>query len=481
MTAATSRFAAVEEALAALREGRPVLVLDDADRENEGDVVLAAQTLTTSWLAWTIRHSSGYLCAPMTQARADALDLPPMVADNQDPRRTAYTITCDAATGISTGISAADRARTIRLLADPATAPADLIRPGHVVPLRARPGGVLERAGHTEAAVDLARLAGLEPVGAIGELVHDDGTMMRTPDVLALGAAHGLPVLTIADLIAWRRRHEAPHQEDPTPAGASSESGEATLVRPHPRAAIQALGRAAGLGPDGVGVGRVERGEEAALPTPYGTFRIIGYADLVTGADLVALVSPLGVAPAGRPPVVRVHSECLTGDSFGSLRCDCGPQLQAALAAVAAEGGAVVYVRGHEGRGVGLLAKLAAYHLQDEGADTVDAQLRLGLPIDDREYGGAAAVLADLGMRELILLTNNPDKVAALRAAGLDVVDRRPLHVHPNPANAGYLATKRDRMGHLLAGSGARPPRSGCTPPNPRVPVAPLQSLTMEG
>ena len=426
-------FATVEAALATLREGRPVLVLDDADRENEGDVILAAQTLTTGWLAWTIRHTSGYLCAPMPGERADALELPPMVADNQDPRRTAYTITCDAASGISTGISAADRARTLRVLADPDARPADLIRPGHVVPLRARPGGVLERAGHTEAAVDLARLAGLQPVGAIGELVRDDGEMMRTEQVLALGATHDLPVLTIAELVAWRRARAAQAAD---PAGAAAEPLE-------PGAGSAGTPNAA----------RVQRRDEAALPTPYGVFRIVGYLDHVTGAEIVALVSPLGATGAGGTAIVRVHSECLTGDSFGSLRCDCGPQLQAALAAVAAEGGVVVYVRGHEGRGVGLLAKLAAYHLQDGGADTVEAQLRLGLPVDDREYGGAAAVLADLGVEDLVLLTNNPEKVSALRRAGLRVLDRRPLHVPPNPANASYLATKRDRMGHLLAGT----------------------------
>ncbi|QQS00878.1 MAG: 3,4-dihydroxy-2-butanone-4-phosphate synthase [Austwickia sp.] len=464
----TAGFSSVEDGLAALRAGRPVLVLDDADRENEGDVILAAETLTAPWLAWTIRHSSGYLCAPMTDARADALELPPMVADNQDPRRTAYTITCDAAAGISTGISAADRTHTIRLLADPTTRASDLIRPGHVVPLRARPGGVLERAGHTEAAVDLARLAGLAPVGAIGELVNDDGTMMRTPQVLALGAEHALPVLTIADLIAWRRSHD-PLGVCATDAG-PAEAGAADAGTLHAGPARVTASRPV---PSRVErVERVERGEEAALPTPYGTFRIVGYADRDTGAELVALISPLGATPVGRPPVVRVHSECLTGDSFGSLRCDCGPQLQAALAAVAAEGGVVVYVRGHEGRGVGLLAKLAAYHLQDGGADTVDAQLRLGLPVDDREYGGAADVLADLGVRSLVLLTNNPDKVAALRAAGLDVVDRRPLHVSPNPANAAYLATKRDRMGHLIAGPGRGAPLAACTTRSP---------LTMEG
>ncbi|MBW3086054.1 Riboflavin biosynthesis protein RibBA [Austwickia sp. TVS 96-490-7B] len=408
-------FATIEAALEALQSGRPVLVLDDADRENEGDVVLAAQTASTSWVAWTIRHTSGYLCAPMTAERADALALPPMVATNQDPRGTAYTITCDAARGVTTGISAADRAHTIRVLADPASGPQDVIRPGHVVPLRARPGGVLERAGHTEAAVDLARLAGLTPVGAIGELVHDDGSMMRTDAVLALGAAHDLPVVTIAELARWRRCH------DPV-----------VVVPQAPE--------------------RVSRGAETVLPTAYGDFQAIGYHDRVTGAELIALVSPHGV---GEVATVRVHSECLTGDAFGSLRCDCGPQLQAALAQVAGEPGVVVYVQGHEGRGVGLLAKLAAYRLQDGGVDTVDAQVKLGLPVDNREYGGAAAVLADLGVRTLSLLTNNPAKVDALRSAGLDVVARRALTIESNPRNAGYLATKRDRMGHLLMDAGA--------------------------
>jgi 3,4-dihydroxy 2-butanone 4-phosphate synthase/GTP cyclohydrolase II len=391
----------IEMALDALRAGRPVLVLDDEDRENEGDVVLAGQTLTDEWMAWTIRHTSGYICAPVTEEVADRLDLPLMVRDNRDPRRTAYTVTVDAASGVSTGISAADRAHTIRTLSDPQAGAHDLIRPGHVVPLRARSGGVLARPGHTEAAVDLCRLAGLEPVGAIGELVADDGTMMRTPDVLALGAATDLPVVTIADLVAWRQRHD-----------------------------------------------RVARVADTVLPTRHGTFRTLAYRDVLTGVEHLALVSPLGVPD--KAPLVRVHSECLTGDVLGSQRCDCGPQLDRSLERVAAEGGVVVYVRGHEGRGVGLGAKLRAYELQDRGLDTVDAQLELGLPIDAREYSAGAAVLLDLGVHELRLLTNNPAKVNAMRAHGIRVVAVERLRITPVAENAAYLRTKRDRMGHDL-------------------------------
>ena len=310
-------FASVEQALDALRAGRPVLVLDDEDRENEGDVILAAQTLEASWLAWTIRHTSGYICAPMPNDLADRLDLPLMVAHNEDRLRTAYTITVDATEGVTTGISAADRTHTIRMLAESSSAASDFVRPGHVVPLRARDGGVLERRGHTEAAVDLARLAGLSPVGAIGELVHDDGTMMRTPDVLALGARHDLPTITIEALVRWRRRHD-----------------------------------------------RVEQVVRTTVPTAHGAFAAVGYRDRLTGAEHVALVSPHGLGPA---PVVRVHSECLTGDAFGSLRCDCGPQLDAALARIGSAPGVVVYLRGQEGRGVGLLDKLRAYAVQDAG------------------------------------------------------------------------------------------------------------------
>jgi len=391
----------VEDAVAVLRVGRPVLVTDAADRENEGDVILAGETLTAEWMAWTIRHSSGYVCAPMSEERADVLQLPLMVADNADPLRTAYTVTVDARVGVTTGISAADRAHTVRTLAAQGTLPGDLIRPGHVVPLRARPGGVLERAGHTEAAVDLCRLAGLEPVAAIAELVHDDGSMMRRPDVLALARQHSLPVLTIEQLVAWRSVHD-----------------------------------------------RVTRVVQTTLPTGDGVFTVLGYRDLLTGAEHLALVSPRG--PVGASPLVRLHSECLTGDVLGSQRCDCGPQLAAALSRVADEGGVVLYLRGHEGRGIGLLDKLRAYALQDQGLDTVDAQTALGLPVDSREYAAGAAILADLGLASVRLLTNNPLKVAGLRHHGVDVAALEPLAVPATLANAGYLRTKRDRMGHHL-------------------------------
>lgn len=413
------RLGTVEDALDALRAGRPVLVADSEDREDEADVILAAQSATPEWVAWTIRHSSGYLCAPMPAARADALDLPLMVPHSQDPRRTAYTVTVDAATGVTTGISAADRARTLRVLADPASGPHDLIRPGHVLPLRAVPGGVLHRAGHTEAAVDLCRLAGLEPVGAIAELVHDDGSMVRLPQASRIAAEAGLVLLTIADLRAWRTAHgdTEPVAEDvPAPSA------------------------------------RVHATHTAHLPTRHGDFRIHGYRDLRTGDEHVALVPTTGLADV---PTVRVHSECLTGDAFGSARCDCGPQLEAALELAAAEGGAVVYLRGHEGRGIGLLAKVAAYALQDEGRDTVEANLDLGWPADRREYGAAAAILADLGATRVRLLTNNPAKVTGLRAHGVEVVEVRGLEVGRTPHNEAYLRTKATSMGHVLHLPGA--------------------------
>ena len=397
----STRLSTIEEALDALKAGRPVLVTDHEDRENEGDVILAAATATTDWMAWTIRHTSGYICVPMSEARADRLGLPLMVADNQDPRHTAYTVTVDAAQGVSTGISAADRAHTIRLLAQEDSTPSDFNRPGHVVPLRARHGGVLVRGGHTEAAVDLCRLAGLAPVGAISELVHDDGSMMRLPAVMELGAEHNLPVVTIAALVAWRQRND-----------------------------------------------RVERIAETRLPTKHGVFRMVGYRDLVTGTEHLALVSPKGLE--GRAPLARLHSECLTGDVFGSERCDCGQQLERSLERVGAEGGVVVYLRGHEGRGVGLLSKLQAYALQDNGFDTVDAQTELGLPIDAREYAAGAAILADLGVGAVRLLTNNPMKVNAMRDYGIEVAAVERLRMVPGQHNAGYLRTKRDRMGHDL-------------------------------
>ena len=392
----------VEEALAALRAGRPVIVTDDESRENEADVILSAATLTVDWMAWTIRHSSGYVCAPMPDALADRLGLPLMVADNHDPLGTAYTVSVDAARGVSTGISAADRAHTLRLLADESTEQGDLVRPGHVLPLRARPGGVLTRRGHTEAAVDLCRLAGLPPVGVIAELVHDEGHMVRRPDAERLAAEHDLPVLTIEQLVDWRRRHD-----------------------------------------------RVQRGASTQLPTAHGEFAMYGYADVETGADHLALVAARPTTHSA-PPLVRVHSECLTGDAFGSLRCDCGPQLERSLARVAGEGGAVIYLRGHEGRGVGLLAKLRAYAEQDAGADTVDAQVLLGLPIDAREYSAAAGILHDLGLTSIRLLTNNPDKAAALKGLGIEVVAVERLHVRATAHNENYLRTKRDRLGHDL-------------------------------
>jgi 3,4-dihydroxy 2-butanone 4-phosphate synthase / GTP cyclohydrolase II len=394
-----ARGSTVEEALETLRAGRPVIVTDDESRENEADVILAAETLSTQWLAWTVRHTSGYICAPMPAEIADRLDLPLMVTENTDPLGTAYTVSVDAARGVSTGISAADRAHTLRLLADPASTAADFVRPGHVLPLRARPGAVLTRRGHTEAAVDLCRLAGLAPVGAIAELVHDDGSMMRRPAAQALAAELDLPMLTIDQLVTWRRRHD-----------------------------------------------RVIRGATTRLPTLHGTFTAHAYADVETGAEHMALVA-LGTGTSSAP-LVRVHSECLTGDAFRSLRCDCGPQLERSLARVAAEGGAVVYLRGHEGRGVGLLAKLRAYAEQDAGADTVEAQERLGLPVDAREYAAAAGILHDLGLTSVRLLTNNPEKAAGLRTLGIDVVAVERLVTGATAENRTYLRTKRDRMGH---------------------------------
>jgi 3,4-dihydroxy 2-butanone 4-phosphate synthase/GTP cyclohydrolase II len=396
-------FNTIEEAVKEIAAGRAVIVVDDEDRENEGDLVFAAEMATTELMAFMVRHTSGFICAPLTEKDADRLELPPMYYTNQDRRGTAYTVTVDARAGVTTGISAAERAYTIRLLADPATGPSDLSRPGHVVPLRARPGGVLRRPGHTEAAVDLARMAGLRPAGVLCELVNDDGTMMRLPGLCSFAADHGLALISIADLIAYRRRNEQ----------------------------------------------QVERVAEARLPTEHGVFRALGYRALPDGADHIALV--FGEIGDGQDVLVRVHSECLTGDVFGSVRCDCGPQLQAALQRVAEEGrGVVLYVRGHEGRGIGLMHKLQAYQLQDQGRDTVEANLELGLPADARDYGTGAQILADLGIRTMRLLTNNPAKRAGLEGYGLAVVGREKLPVRPHPENVRYLRTKRDRMGHLL-------------------------------
>ncbi|MFJ4158826.1 GTP cyclohydrolase II [Microbacterium testaceum] len=401
----------IPEALEALRQGRPILVADDENRENEGDVIISAQLATPEWLAWTVRWSSGYVCAPMPAEWADRLDLPPMVEMNQDARGTAYTVSVDAASGVTTGISAADRARTLNVLAAPESEPASLIRPGHVLPLRAVDGGVRERAGHTEAAVDLMRLAGLEPVGAIAEVVAEDGSMMRLPGLFELGERDGIPVITIEQLIGYL------NETDPLPATAPARR-------------------------------RVSLRAESNVPTSHGTFRFLAYKDRITGTDHLAVVSGDLTETA---PLVRVHSECLTGEAFGSLKCECGPQLEAALDTIDRDGGIVIYMRGHEGRGIGLINKLRAYNLQERGMDTVDANLALGLPADARDYAAAAGILTDLGVEKVRLLTNNTDKVAQLRGFGLDVVEQVPLLVGVGPNNHQYLETKRDRMGHIIA------------------------------
>jgi 3,4-dihydroxy 2-butanone 4-phosphate synthase/GTP cyclohydrolase II len=395
----------IERAIKDIAAGKAVIVVDDEDRENEGDLIFAAEFATPELLAFMVRYTSGYVCVPITEAEADRLELPPMYRVNQDRRGTAYTVTVDAREGVSTGISAADRAHTIQLLASPETTAADLSRPGHVVPLRARDGGVLRRPGHTEAAVDLAVLAGLRPAGVLCEMVNDDGTMMRLKHLEEFAEEHDLALISIADLIAYRRRTER----------------------------------------------QVERVVETRMPTEHGLFRAVGYRASYDGAEHVALV--FGDLGDGEDVLVRVHSECLTGDVFASLRCDCGPQLHAAMDRVAAEGrGIVLYMRGHEGRGIGLLHKLQAYQLQDAGRDTVDANLDLGLPADARDYGTGAQILVDLGVKSMRLLTNNPAKRAGLEGYGLLVLGRVPLPVRPHPENVRYLRTKRDRMGHLLDG-----------------------------
>ena len=401
----------IPEALDALRAGRPVLVADDENRENEGDVILSAELATPEWVAWTVRWSSGFICAPMPTDLADSLNLQPMVATSEDARSTAYTVSVDAAEGVTTGISAHDRAHTLNVLANPDSTARSLIRPGHVLPLRAVDGGVRERSGHTEAAVELMQLAGLRPVGAIAEVVAEDGSMMRLPGLLELGARDGVPVITIEQLIA--------HLEETDP-----QSGAAG---PHSSR-------------------RVSLRADATVPTTHGTFRFLAYKDRVTGTDHIAVVS----GEPAETALVRVHSECLTGEAFGSLKCECGPQLDAALDAIEQEGGIVIYMRGHEGRGIGLINKLRAYSLQEEGLDTVDANLALGLPADAREYAAAAGILNDLGVSKVRLLTNNTDKVNQLRTLGLDVVEQVPLIVGVGPNNHQYLETKRDRMGHII-------------------------------
>jgi 3,4-dihydroxy 2-butanone 4-phosphate synthase/GTP cyclohydrolase II len=408
----TVRLDSVEQAIAEIKSGKPVIVVDDEDRENEGDLIFAAELATPELVAFMVRYTSGYICVPLTEADADRLDLPPMYHTNQDRRGTAYAVTVDAREGISTGISASDRAHTIRLLADPDANSADFARPGHVVPLRAKDGGVLRRPGHTEAAVDLAVLAGLHPAGVLCEVVSekDPAGMARTDELRVFADEHDLTLISIADLIAYRRRFEK-------------------LIR---------------------------RVASARVPLRYGEFTAVGYTSTYDSREHVAFV--YGEVGDGENVLVRVHSECLTGDVFGSLRCDCGPQLDAALAAVAKEGrGVVLYIRGHEGRGIGLLHKLQAYQLQDAGKDTLDANLALGLPADARDYGTGAQILVDLGIHSMRLLSNNPAKRAGLEGYGLRVTGRVPLPVHANPENLRYLQTKRDRMGHELRIDGTDP------------------------
>lgn len=396
------RLDSVQDAIIAMSRGAAVVVVDDADRENEGDLIFAASKSTAELVAFMIRYTSGFICVALPGDELDRLGLPPMSHVNQDRRGTAYAITVDARQGITTGISAADRCHTIRVLADSATEAHELTRPGHVVPLRAVPGGVLRRAGHTEASTDLSRLAGVGDAGVLCELVNDDGTMMRAPDCRAFADAHGLKMISIADLIAHRRKHEA----------------------------------------------LVERVAVTKLPTELGDFVAYGYRSDLDDAEHVALVH--GEIGDGADVLVRVHSECLTGDVLGSLRCDCGPQLRAAMQRVVDEGrGVVVYIKGHEGRGIGLLQKLQAYELQDSGADTVDANLLLGLPADARDYGTSAQILVDLGVRSMRMLTNNPAKRAGLHGYGLEILAAEALVVPSNEHNRDYLDTKRERMGHV--------------------------------
>ncbi len=406
-------LATIPQALSELRAGRPVIVADNESRENEGDVIIAAELASQEWIAWTVKNSSGFICAPMTNEIADRLELPVMVVNNEDSRGTNYTVSVDAADRLSTGISAADRAHTLRVLADLNSTPASLHRPGHILPLRAVDGGVRERDGHTEAAVDLLKLAGLTPVAAIAEIVADDGEMMRLPGLIELGEREGVLVITIEALVAYLQEFHCDQQlETVTPIPESS---------------------------------RVIFEVETTVPTVHGSFVMRAYRDRMTGADHVAIVSG---TPRATGTLVRVHSECLTGEAFGSLKCECGPQLDAALDTIQREGGVVIYLRGHEGRGIGLINKLRAYKLQEEGLDTLDANLALGLPIDARDYGAATAILQDLGIRSVRLLTNNPEKVRQLEERGIGVDERVPLVVGVGVFNESYLETKRDRMGH---------------------------------
>jgi 3,4-dihydroxy 2-butanone 4-phosphate synthase / GTP cyclohydrolase II len=399
-------LATIDEALAQLRRGGMVVVVDDEDRENEGDLIMAAEDVTAESMAFFLEYTSGIFCVPLESDRADELDLPLMVVANTEAQRTAFTVSVDFRHGTTTGISAGDRAATVRALIDPETKPNDLNRPGHIFPLRYRNGGVLRRAGHTEATVDLCRMAGKYPAGVLCEVVTaDKSDMARLPELQEFADRHGLPIVTIADLIRYRRQNEK----------------------------------------------LVKSVAEASLPTEWGTFQAHVFESLLDGEQHLAMV--YGDIENTPNLLVRVHSECLTGDALGSLRCDCGPQLHTALAKVAAEGaGVVVYLRNHEGRGIGLAHKIRAYALQEQGHDTVDANLVQGLPVDSREYGIGAQILVELGVTSMRLLTNNPTKRGGLEGFGLNIVERVPLESRPTSFNIEYLRTKRERMGHLLEG-----------------------------
>ena len=396
-------FTTIENAIDAIARGEAVVVVDDANRENEGDLIIAAEKTTPDTMAFMVRHTSGVICMPLEGDRLDDLQLPMMVAENTTAYRTAFTVSVDAKRGTTTGISAADRTTTVHALIDPQTRPDDLARPGHIFPLRYREGGVLKRAGHTEAAVDLARLAGLSPAGVLAEVVNDDGTMSRLPQLERFATEHGLAMISIADLIRYRRHREK----------------------------------------------LVKRISEARIPTKYGEFTAYVFESLLDGTEHMAFVR--GEVAGKSNVLVRVHSECLTGDVFGSIRCDCGLQLDLALERVAEEDeGVIVYLRGHEGRGIGLGHKLRAYTLQDQGRDTVEANVELGFPIDSREYGIGSQILVDLGITTMRVMTNNPAKYGGLEGYGLEIVERVPLRSRPTDENIAYLRAKQEKMGHLL-------------------------------
>ena len=398
------QFAPIEDVIAAIARGEMIVMVDDEDRENEGDLIMAAQFATPEKIAFIVRYSSGVVVAPISGDRCDDLRLPLMVEHNTESHRTAFTISVDLIEGTTTGISAADRAATLRALADPQESFASFARPGHIFPLRAREGGVLKRAGHTEAAVDLARMAGLEPAGIICEIINDDGSMSRLPELIEISRKHNLLLSSIAELIKYRRHHEK----------------------------------------------LVTRMGQAQVPTDWGNFTCTAFKSDVDGTEHLAF--SLGTVDDGQPVLVRVHSECLTGDVFSSRRCDCGPQLHSAMSLIAEEGrGIVVYLRGHEGRGIGIGHKIRAYSLQDGGLDTVDANTELGLPVDSREYGIGAQILADMGANQLRLITNNPAKYGGIEGYGLEIIERVAINPVATEENIKYLQTKRDRMGHLFS------------------------------